>query len=117
MLYKEEETTIYRRANNVVINNELGMTPDITFHEQYATAGGEAINGRVGSCSLTMEQGSAETFTLVHPELGVELGEMSYVELQVAIYSLYLHAADKRDNPPAPVVEEEAEETEDGATE
>jgi hypothetical protein len=117
MLYKEEETTIYRRANTVVINNELGLTPDITFHEQYATVGGEAINGRLGSCSLALEEGSEETFTLVHPELGVKLGEMSYLELQVAIYSLYLHAADKRDNPPAPVVEEESEETEDGPTE
>ena len=117
MLYKEEETTIYRRANTIVINNELDMSPEITFHEQFATVDGMALDGRLGSCGLTMEEGSAETFTLVHPELGVELGEMSYVELQVAIYSLYLHAADKRDNPPAPVVEEEAEETEDGATE
>ena len=106
MLYNETATTVYKRANAIVVNNELGETPVVTFHEQYAFVEGVAVDGRAGSCSMDMPADLAETFPLVHPETGESLGSADFGTLQVMLHSLYLHVADLRDNPAS---EEEAE--------
>lgn len=106
MLYNETTTTLYKRANVIVINNELNMPPEITFQEQYATAEGEAVDGRVGSCSLIMPEEVEATFPLEHPITGDPLGEASFQTLQVMLHSLYLYTANIRDNPPVEIVPE-----------
>ena len=106
MLYNETTTTLYKRANVIVINNELGTSPEITFHEQYATLEGQGIEGRVGSCSLVMPAESGATFPLEHPITGDPLGEASFESLQVMLHSLYLYTAAIRDNPPVEIVPE-----------
>lgn len=98
MLYNETATTIYRRSNNVTFNNELGQLPQVTFHEQYATVDGVAIDGRAGSCALEMPADVTEEFPLVHPLTGESLGTTSYANLHVILHSLYLHAATTRDS-------------------
>lgn len=103
MLYNETTTTLYKRANVIVINNELNMPPEITFQEQYATAEGEAVDGRVGSCTLVMPSEEDATFPLEHPITGDPLGEASFQSLQVMLHSLYLYTASIRDNPPVEV--------------
>lgn len=109
MLYNRATTELYVRASSVQINNRLGSAPDITFYEQFATSDGVALDGLRSSCALTMDD-PTESFELVHPETGAALGSMSYAELQVALYSLYLKAATERDEREAPVVEEGPEE-------
>lgn len=106
MLYNETTTTLYKRANVIVINNELNMSPEITFQEQYATAEGEAVDGSVGSCALVMPAEEDATFPLEHPITGDPLGEASFQSLQVMLHSLYLYTASIRDNPPVEVVPE-----------
>lgn len=102
MLYKQQTTEMYTRASSIVIDNPLAAIPNITFHEQYATTDGVAIAGRAGSCWLNLNPGTEPTpFDLVHPETGEAVGSMTYGEFQLALYSLYLHVAAKRDEPPA----------------
>lgn len=98
MLYGEKATTLYKRSNMMVVNNELGEIPLVTFHEQYATVEGEAVDGRTGSCSMGMPLDPTETFPLVHPVTGESLGDAEFGTLQVMLHSLYLHVADARDN-------------------
>ena len=83
----------------MVVNNELGEIPLVTFHEQYATVEGEAVDGHAGSCSMGMPLDPTETFPLVHPVTGDPLGEAEFGTLQVMLHSLYLHVAEARDNP------------------
>jgi hypothetical protein len=106
MLYNEKTTTLYKRSNVIVINNELDITPEITFHEQYATSEGEVVEGRAGSCALIMPEETDATFPLVHPITGDSLGEASFQNLQVMLHSLYLYTASIRDNPPVEVLPE-----------
>ena len=98
MLYNETATTLYKRANTIVVNNELGEVPLVTFHEQYATVEGAVVDGRAGSCSMDMPTDPTETFPLVHPETGDSLGDADFGTLQVMLHSLYLHVAHLRDN-------------------
>lgn len=99
MLYNQQTKELYVRAETIVVNNPLnGLEPSVTFHEQYATTDGEAIQGRTGSCSLDMPADVEETFALVHPVTGDSLGEASFGTLQVMLHSLYLHVASLRDN-------------------
>lgn len=97
MLYRRESKELYVRAHHIGIENQLGETPNITFHEQFATMDGLVVDGRLGSCALEMTD-PTESFPLYHPETGTELGTLTYAELQVALYSLYLYAASKRDD-------------------
>jgi len=103
MLYNETATTLYKRSNNITFNNELNARPQVTFHEQYATVDGEAVDGRVGSCSLVMPTEEDATFPLEHPITGDPLGEASFQSLQIMLHSLYLHVAAIRDTPPEPM--------------
>ena len=98
MLYNQEETTIYKRSNLIVINNELtGIPPSITFHEQYATVDGVAINGRASMCTQELSTDPDADFALLNPETGEEIGRMTEQAFQVALYSLYINAAQLRD--------------------
>lgn len=108
MLYKEETVAVYTRASDIVINNPLpssGVAPNIRFNEELAVKEPDGtvrqMNGYAGMCSLEMTDDNATaSFPLIHPELDVEIGEATYQDLQVMLYSLYIHVTDLRDNPP-----------------
>lgn len=107
MLYKEETVAVYTRASDIIINNPLpssGLVPHIRFNEELAVKEPDGtlrqMNGYVGMCLLEMTNDNAtDPFPLIHPEMGVEIGEATYQDLQVMLYSLYRHATDLRDNP------------------
>ena len=109
MLYKEETVAVYTRASDIIINNPLpssGLNPQIRFNEERAVKDPDGtlrqIGGMIGQCGIEMTADIATaSFPLVHPELDVVLGEATYQDLQVMLYSLYLHATDLRDNAPA----------------
>ena len=109
MLYKEETVAVYTRASDIMINNPLpssGLSPQIRFNEERAVKDPDGtlrqIGGMIGQCGLEMTAENATTpFPLMHPELNVQIGEATYQDLQVLLYSLYIHATELRDNAPA----------------
>ena len=100
MLYNQTTKDVYTRARVIVIDNPLpteGLIPSVRFNEELSTTDGISL-GSNGFCSMSFEVGG--TFPLVHPETGQSLGEGTHEQLQVLLYSLYLHAAEARDNAP-----------------
>lgn len=108
MLYREEEAKVYTRASDILINNPLpesGLVPQIRFNEEFVvTRGEESIpQGPSGACFLQLTPETAGTeFNLLHPVTDEVIGTATYQDLQVLLYSLYLHAAELRDNAPPP---------------
>lgn len=106
MLYKEETVEVYTRASDIMITNPLpsaGLPPQIRFNEERAVKqpDGELVSlgGFSGVCQLALTPDTASTsFDLLHPETNAVLGSATYQDLQVMLYSLYIHAADLRDN-------------------
>jgi hypothetical protein len=101
--YREEEisTTMkkWRRAYYIGITNDYNTIPIITFHEE------DVIEFPVGKLMRTgMSQvyekctDPSEVFDTINPYTGEKVGEASYQDLQLMIYSMYLHLAKKRDN-------------------
>jgi len=103
VLYKQTTTDVYTRARVIAIDNPLpteGLTPSIRFNEELATSDGRSL-GPSGYCSMTFaEDGS---FPIINPTTGEAVGTATHQDLQVLLYSLYLHTADVRDNTPAEV--------------
>ena len=106
MLYKEETVAVYTRASDIIINNPLsssGLSPAIRFNEERAVVGPDGVpvsmSGLVGVCGmdLTPDNGN-NTFPLRNPETDEVIGESSYLDVYVLLYSLYAHAAELRDN-------------------
>lgn len=98
MNYQESNVTgtVYTRAFKIVIDNALGQNPSIHYQqEQVANLdGGEHFQKLVGSVSVTLTPDNAQTvFPLIHPITGDLLGEATYEQFQLILYSLYLHTA------------------------
>lgn len=99
-----KETTIngqyteYQRSNKVIVMNELGGLPEITFMEQVigTLPDGSKITPRNTKCSDTMTN-HAEAFDLLNPMDDSVIGSMTYQEVYVTLYSLYRYVASKRD--------------------
>lgn len=109
MLYKEETVAVYTRASDIMINNPLpssGLPPQIRFNEERAVispdGGLRSLGGFHGVCGmeLTHDNGNNK-FPLLNPETGEVIGESSYLDVQVLLYSLYKHATHLRDTAPA----------------
>ena len=105
MLYKEETVAVYTRASDIIINNPLpssGLPPAIRFNEERAVVGPDGVpvsmSGLVGVCGmdLTIDNGNNK-FPLLHPETDAVIGEASYLDVSVMLYSLYAHATHLRD--------------------
>ena len=95
--------TKYLRAYQVHVNN--GMTnKTITFQEEEVINldNGEVIQRKLGSVSEGFTADNASTsFNLVSPVDGSPTGAtMTYQEVYNALYSLYLHLGNIRDNTP-----------------
>jgi len=100
--YKERAVTgevqDYRRSNKVIIVNELGGIPEVTFMEQDMTFlpdGRKLVTGS-DKCSKAMLDPTVE-FNLLNPETDEIIGTSTLMQVYVLLYSLYRHTADERD--------------------
>ena len=102
--YKETtiSATSWVRASYITIQNQLGVTPYISFQEEEVFQAGSSVVTRSPN-SMTFPPVGASfadpttQFSLVHPVTGVVLGSAKYLDIQVMIYSLYMHLAKVRD--------------------
>jgi hypothetical protein len=105
--YKEVSVagTSWRRAKLVTITNPMGGIPMISFAEEdvIKMADGTVFtSGHSTYCDARFEPEA--TFPIFNPVTGEATGAtMTQAELYAIVYSLYMDAAAKRDNP-APVV-------------
>lgn len=105
--YRESNTTgeAWRRANKVIIKNELDAVPSISFEEEniFVLASGQAIKERSDNIHEMMTANNlGESFALVNPQTGDPIpgAASTYQDVQVLLHSLYLHLAAKRDAGP-----------------
>lgn len=93
--------TSYVRCNKIDVDNK-DVYKAITFYEEQVVNlnDGDVIRrniDKVGS-QLTVDN-AATTFPVLNPETGEDSGvTMTYQDVYVALYSLYLHMAKERDN-------------------
>ncbi len=97
-------TTTFDRSYRVVVENPNNGIPTIRYEEETikrVTGEDDKSLGAIGSVSESLTTANAsESFQLKNPITGDNLGSTStYGDLQVLLYSLYFHLADKRDNP------------------
>lgn len=100
---------VWTRANRVVIENPYGSntSPSVTFaEEKIVSIGGETIARPDGGIvEAFMPDNYSEAFDLLNPETGDVVGSMTYQQVYVALHSLYMHCAAKRDAAAAGQVE------------
>jgi len=99
--YQESDIagTKYTRAYQVHVQNGMAAKA-ITFHEEEViNLADEVIQRKKGSVTAPFTSDNASTeFALVDPTTGADSGQaMSYQDVYVALYSLYLHLAAQRD--------------------
>ena len=100
--YKETvvqgEYSEYQRSNKVIITNELGGIPEITFMEQVLATlpNGQQLQVRQDKCTDIL-QDPAETFNLLNPQDDSIIGTAQYQEVYILLYSLYRYVGAKRD--------------------
>ena len=114
--YKENGITgsSYIRAGSINISNPLRGEKVATFYEEKVIDIGDdvIIQGNGMPISQVFNESTMnEVFHLLNPLTGEPVGvTMSFQEVYVALYSLYLHIALKRDNaanvPPEPQANE-----------
>lgn len=106
-LYKEQTTTetietkTYVRSYKVEIENPLGGLPSIVYQEEKVLRrdDGDFSQGRISDIKETLsDSNQEEVFDLIDPESGEVVGQGTYNQLRVLVYSLYFHLATKRDN-------------------
>lgn len=104
--YKEGMLKSKQRARQVIITNELNQMPIIEFVEEITLTEGTKIISKtpVGKIMEGLVDPST-VFPMVHPDTGDALGEATYGQVYVLLYSLYRFLADRRDAPvPIPIV-------------
>jgi len=93
------------RANQITISNPLptsGGVPSIQFQEMLVgedtTTGEMKEIEKEGYCSEALTADNiSESFDLIHPVTGDVIGQSTYQDLQVLLFSIYFHVAEKRD--------------------
>lgn len=93
------EGTLWKRAASIIISNELGQVPTVTFDEQIVSElGGEVLSKYAGSLDLQItEEAAAEQFPLLDMA-GNEIGaEINIGQIAAMLFSAYVHFAEKRD--------------------
>jgi len=81
-----------------------GTVPSITFNETVKSilpSGRELVEDGMGQLTESLANPD-EVFNLRNPADGAVTGTMTYMQLYLGLYSLYLHAAEKRDAAPPP---------------
>jgi len=105
--YQEQQIvgTRWRRCHRVEINNPYALaTKGIIFHEAEHTLLGDGTTIEKGAGFIHEPfDDPAKTFPLRNPETDEVIPgmTMTYMDVYVALYSLYRALADRRDNPPA----------------
>jgi hypothetical protein len=98
-----KETTIagssYIRAKNVHFTNGETEKNVIFVEEQIINLDGETIRKDAGEVySEFTPDNAASDFSILNPETGEDSGQsMTFQDVYVALYSLYLHLANERD--------------------
>ena len=100
--YKETTVTgtAYIRANQVVVANPLEGVKAVSYYEEQVVnlEDDQIIRPQGGIQEPFTQDNASEEFDLVDPVDGTPLGmTMEYKDLYVALHSLYLHLAAKRD--------------------
>jgi hypothetical protein len=101
--YQETEVTgtAYVRANQIIVANPLEGVKAISYMEEQVInlSDGEQILRSAGGFQepFTAENAGTE-FPLINPQTGESIGQdMNYQSLYIAIYSLYVFLAQRRD--------------------
>ena len=97
----------WQRANKIIVDNDLGGMPSIRFQEEVVTqlADGSVTSKKLGVISESMNESNASTeFELYNPLTGevIPQATSTYQDVQVLLYSLYMHLAISRDRGPSP---------------
>lgn len=99
MNYREQTATgtLWRRCNQVVLNNPLDASPSARFDEQdVVSVGSSKVTNYAGYLEVPFNPDGA--FVILDPETGAPTGEtMTHVALYRAMFSLYMHQATLRD--------------------
>lgn len=108
MNYKETEVTGQQwiRCFDVRCRNPYIGVKEIEFSEEIAINSGDTVITQPTGSRITEqfnESNANALFDLLNPETGESFGTASYGQFYAMVHSLYMHLADKRDNPPAPV--------------
>lgn len=104
MNYQEVEVagSSYVRSVRVRIENPISGKKSISFEEErvFSLGGGKTISEHFGYVNESFDASSAQSdFSIVNPENGEPTGEkMTYAQLYVALHSLYLSLARRRDD-------------------
>jgi len=93
--------TAYQRSPQIVINNQLGQLPSISFvREQIVDIGGDKLNKSLSTVTKVFMPENADTeFQLYNPQTGEEIeGETAtYSDVYALIYSLFIVLATEQD--------------------
>ena len=92
--------TAYTRAHQAIVANPVDGVKAISFYEeQIVNLGDEQIHRPQGGIQEPLTADNLQTeFQLLNPVDSTELGlTMTYQDVYVALHSLYLHLATKRD--------------------
>lgn len=105
MNYRESPVsgTEWTRCYEVKCQNPYNETRLIEFKEETMIGlSDRVISTRTGqSCALTLDDASAlNEFDVINPETGDVIGTSTFMQAYVMLHSLYLHAAQARDNVP-----------------
>lgn len=115
MIYNDKQVQAYTRAGSVLVHNprpDEAMNPSITFNEEHVVDGMHAPGEMevLPAARLRVEatpEKLGESFDLRHPETGDVIGTATWYDLQVILFSAYLHTAAVRDElkarPPADI--------------
>ena len=114
MLYNKKQTETYTRAYNISIENPLEDTPLIRFNEELVEVkpdGTTEVVGRAVSRHVSQwlpEELLVTEFNVLNPMTGDVMTTATYGDVQVMMYSLYIHLANIRDNSPMDLPAEES---------
>ena len=105
--------TSYKRANEVFISNPLTGPKSIRFSEEFVV--------NLGSAPQRVPQGVVETIltdankltgvSIIDPENGSEMFQLTYEQIYCVLYSLYLKVATDRDADLARIEEDRRDST------
>lgn len=91
-------TATYEYCHKVEVFNPLNGTPTIAFRTSTVEDDGKG-NETLTEYGRTLWQtkGPNETFNLIHPVTGDVVGTLDTDTVQLALYSLFFHIAEKQD--------------------
>jgi len=97
--YKETNVSgkQWQRCNKIIIENTFGVVPRITlWEEQITSVGDQKFQQPSGALNIPFDPNA--TIQLMNPANGLPLGvTMTQGQIHVALWSLYMHEAVKRD--------------------